>query len=100
MRQKLASFRDLFGKQLERLLNRNDWSPNDFWIQLHDDILYVLERYPQKYISLYSTIEMRSLFQNLDDIFHHNFEQTDIRKPLEDKLNFLQIPFDCSDRSL
>ena len=33
----------LYGRQFERLLNQNERPPNDFWIQLHDDILFVLE---------------------------------------------------------
>jgi hypothetical protein len=144
----------LFGRQLKRLLNRDGSPPKDFWIQLHNDILYVLEKlngaqdrndswtgflekmkfeselkqrklqfnqtfgkqkrlhqlisenldffkkYLEKCISLHSTLEVRGLFENINDIFHHNFEQIDIEKRLEEKLNYLQIPFDCSGRSL
>jgi hypothetical protein len=34
----------LFSQQLERLINHYDSFSPDFWIQLHDDILYVLEK--------------------------------------------------------
>ena len=33
----------LIARELERLLNQHYWPPNDFWIELHDNLLYTLK---------------------------------------------------------
>jgi hypothetical protein len=50
-------------------------------------------------------MEVRDLFENIDDLFFNGFGQTevslttDIKNPMKQKLNYIEIPFDCSNRN-
>ncbi len=64
------------------------------------------QAYLSKCISLHSKIEVRGLVQNLDDLLCRNHELTQAalnatsREYLKQKLTRIEIPFNCSNRSL
>ena len=74
--------------------------------QLLDENSEFFQAYLQKCISLHSKMEVRGLMENIDDLFRNSFRQkevsltTDGKNRMKEKLNYIEIPFDCSNRSL
>lgn len=145
----------LFFRRLKRFLDYHEPLSVEFWIQLHDDIFYVLhepndaqkegikwkcflenmkvegkleqrelqfnqsfkerkdlryllcehtkffKEYLDRCISLHSKVQVRGLIENVDDLRRiFQIEDVSITSEKQEKLKCIEIPCDCSKRSL